>query len=170
VLFCDTISRPQKINSIDRSTNTSPNLQIIQQSNNHGNPPSSRTRPRPRCCRRCTDGAASLGQQQQQQQAENPSPSLPQPPHPSQATQGIADLFAAAFGGENQAPAAVQRPPAVDGRTGQHASPLVAADGPAAQRVITDSHAQVVRPNPVMVAGQRRPMSRRGRSRQGKQQ
>jgi hypothetical protein len=108
--------------------------------------------------------------QQQQQQAENPSPSLPQPPHPSQATQGIADLFAAAFGGENQAPAAVQRPPAVDGRTGQHASPLVAADGPAAQRVITDSHAQVVRPNPVMVAGQRRPMSRRGRSRQGKQQ
>jgi hypothetical protein len=102
-------------------------------------------------------------QQQQQQQAENPSPSSPLPPHPSQATQGTADLFAAAFGGENQAPAAVQRPPAVDGRTGQHASPLVAADGPPAQRVITDSHAQVVRPNPVMMAGQRR--SRRSRSR-----
>ena len=44
---------------------------------------------------------------------------------------------------------------------------FVAADGPAAKRVITDSHAQVVRPNPVMVAGQRRSISRRSRSRQG---
>ena len=106
-----------------------------------------------------------LGQQQQQQQAKKPSPSPPQPPHPSQATQGTAALFAAALGRENQAPAAVQRPPAVDGCTGQHASLLVAADGPAAKRVITDSHAQVVRPNPVMVAGQRRSISRRSRSR-----
>jgi hypothetical protein len=43
-----------------------------------------------------------LGQQQQQQQQqqaennENPSSSPPQPPHPSQATQGTANLFAAA--------------------------------------------------------------------------
>ena len=76
-----------------------------------------------------------LGQQQQQQQQkqaennENPSPSPPQPPHPSQATQGTANLFAAAIGGENQAPAAIQHSTAVHGRTGQHAGHHVTADG-----------------------------------------
>lgn len=108
-----------------------------------------------------------LGQQQpQQQQAENNEnqpPSPPQPPHPSQATHDTANLFAAAFGGENQAPAAVQHSTAVHGRTGQHAGHHVTADG-RAQRIVTDAHAQVVRPNPAMVAGQRRVRRRRSRS------
>jgi hypothetical protein len=73
-----------------------------------------------------------VGQQQQQQQP---------PPLPPQNTAGMANLYTAAFGVDNQAPAAVQDPPAADSRTGQRAATTTAAsDGPI-QRVITDAHA-----------------------------
>jgi hypothetical protein len=68
------------------------------------------------------------------------------PPLPPQNTAGMANLYTAAFGVDNQAPAAMQDPPAVDSRTGQRAATTTAAsDGPI-QRVITDAHARTVRP------------------------
>jgi hypothetical protein len=70
-----------------------------------------------------------VGQQQQQQQQP--------PPLPPQNTAGMANLYV-----DNQAPAAVQDPLAVDSRRGQQAAATTAAsDGPI-QRFITDAHAQ----------------------------
>ena len=58
----------------------------------------------------------------------------------------MANLYMAGYGGENQEPAAVQDPPAVDSRTGQRVTiTTTAADGPT-QVVVTDAHAQTVRP------------------------
>jgi hypothetical protein len=49
---------------------------------------------------------------QQQQQQQQP------PPLPPQNTAGMANLYTAGYGGENQEPEAVQDPPAVESRTG----------------------------------------------------
>ena len=58
----------------------------------------------------------------------------------------MANLYMAGYGGENQEPAAVQDPPAVDSCTGQRVTiTTTAADGPT-QVVVTDAHAQTVRP------------------------
>ena len=60
----------------------------------------------------------------------------------------MANLYMAGYGGENQEPAAVQDPPAVDSCTGQRVTITTtaeAADGPT-QVVVTDAHAQTVRP------------------------
>ena len=87
--------------------------------------------------------------EQQQQQAQNPAPSLEQPPLlPPQATAGMAsNLYTAAYGATNQAPAAVQPRPVINSRTGQQVATTAIADGPP-QRVTTNEHARVLLPNP----------------------
>ena len=69
------------------------------------------------------------------------------PPLPPQITAGMVNLYTAAFGAENQAPAAVQPRPVINSRTGQQVATTAVADGPP-QRVTTNEHARVLLPNP----------------------